>query len=86
MPDSFWYVQLGHIGQYNGGMQLGQGQHYQQMPGSAGYGQPAPGFFSGGGALPVHSSTEQHWPAQKESSFDFVGASQDILAAAECLS
>ena len=89
MPDSFQQLQLGHNGPYNGGMQPGQGQQYQQMPGmtgSAGYGQPAPGFFSGGGALPAHSSTEQHRPAQKESSFDFVGVSQDTLAAAECLS
>ena len=86
MPDGFQYAQLGQNGQYNGGMQLGQGQQYQQMPGmmgSAGYGQPAPGLFSGGGALPAHSSTEQHRPAQKESTFDFVGVSQSTPAAAE---
>ena len=87
MPDGFQCVQLGQNGQYNGGMQPGQGQQYQQIPGmmgSAGYGQPAPGLFSGGGALPAHSSTiEQHRPAQKESSFDFVGVSQNTPAAAE---
>ena len=86
MPDGFQYAQLGQNGQYNGGMQLGQGQQYQQMPGmmgSAGYGQPAPGLFSGGGALPAHSSTEQHRPAQKESTFDFVGVSQSTPAAAD---
>ena len=86
MPNGFEYVQLGQNGQYIGGMQPGQGQQYQQIPGmmgSAGYGQPAPGLFSGGGALPAHSSTEQHRPVQKESSFDFVGVSKRTPSAAE---
>ena len=86
MHDGFQYAQLGQYGHYNGGMQPSQGQQYQQMPGmtgSTGYGQPAPGLFSGGGALPAHSSSEQHRPAQKESTFDFVGVSQSTPAAAE---
>lgn len=68
-------MQMGQFGQYNGGMP-GQGSQYQPMLGgkcSSGGGQPAPGLFSGGGALPSQSSTEQPRPAAKESTFDFVG-------------
>jgi len=70
---------MGQYGQYNGGMP-GQGQQYQQAPGmmgGMGYGQPAPGLFSGGGALPPQSSTEQPRAGPKESTFDFVGVSQN---------
>ncbi|CAL5227111.1 g10020 [Coccomyxa viridis] len=68
-------TQMGLFGQQNGGMP-GQGQQYQQMPGmmgNMGYGQPAPGLFSGGGALPPQTSTEQPRLGPKESTFDFVG-------------
>ena len=79
---------MGQYGQYNGAMS-GQGQQYQQMPGvmgSTGYGQPAPGLFSGGGALPSQSSTEQPRPGPKESTFDFVGVRQhsQIVAMPDC--
>ncbi len=59
------------------------------MMGSMGYGQPAPGLFSGGGALPSQTSTEQPRLGPKESTFDFVGVSRfsrlryKLLAAAE---
>ena len=45
------------------------------MMGNMGYGQPAPGLFSGGGALPPQTSTEQPRLGPKESTFDFVGVS-----------